>query len=176
MKDYIVNSATLAAFCGVAASTVANWRRAGMPCIDSGKRGQAAEYNAPACLQWLMARQCGDDQALDLNLERARLAHHQANKTAVEESILKGEVVRTLDVIAVWSGMIGAARAKLLGLPRKLAATVIHAESFEEAESQAAKEVRAILEELGGSGLPKATERMLEASGASLETPARAHS
>ncbi len=174
-KDYIVNSATLAAFCGVTPSTIANWRRAGMPCIDSGKRGQAAEYNAPACLQWLIARQCGEDQALDLNLERARLAHHQANKTAVEESILKGEVVRTLDVIEVWAAMVGAARAKLLGLPRKLAATVIHAESFEEAESATAKEIRAILEELGGSGLPRQVERMLEASGARLETASRAN-
>ncbi len=146
-----------------------------MPCEDKGNRGREAQYNAPACLQWLMARQCGEDKALDLNLERARLAHHQANKTAVEESILKGEVVRTLDVIEVWSAMIGAARAKLLGLPRKLAATVIHAESFEEAESQTAKEIRSILEELSGSGLPRATERMLEASGARLETAARAN-
>ncbi len=143
-----------------------------MPCENPGKRGQEAQYDAPACLKWLIARQCGDDKALDLNLERARLAHHQANKTAVEEALLKGEVVRTLDVIAIWAAMIGSCRAKFLALPRKLAATTLHAESFEEAESGAAKEIRQALDELSGSGLPRATERMLEASGARLEASA----
>lgn len=176
MGPNLVTSAELARIFGVSDSTIANWRRAGMPCEEKGRRGQTSRYDTVACINWWGTRLAGEDKALDLNLERARLAHHQANKTQVEESLLKGELVRTLDVIEVWSALYSSARAKLLALPRKLAAILIHAETQDEAEAGAEKEITAILGELSRSGLPRKVERIMQASGARLDTPATPHS
>lgn len=175
MASYIVNAATLAAFFGVSVSSVANWRRAGMPCLDPGKRGHPAEYDAPECIRWHIQQRSGNVDVLDLNEERARLAHHQANKTAVEESILKGEVVRTLDVINTWLVMIGAARAKILGCSVKLAGRLNDGLSTDEKRKIIETEHRQALEELSGSGLPRQVEALLESSGASLEASPQSH-
>ena len=175
MATYVVNASQLAAFFGVAVSTVTNWRRAGMPCISPGNSGKPAEYDGPACVKWHIQKAAGQIDVLDLNEERARLAHHQANKTAIEESLLKGEVVRTLDVINTWVAMVGAARAKLLGLPTKCASRLVEGLTTDEKKHILEEEIRAGLAELSGTGLPRKVAAMLESSGASLETAAEAH-
>ncbi len=175
MATYIVNAATLAAFFGVTVSTIANWRKAGMPYIRAGNRGQPAEFDAPKCVKWHIEQRSGGNEVLDLNEERARLAHHQANKTALEESLIKGEVVQTLDVINTWVAMVGAARAKLLALPVKCASRLVDGLTTDEKKAILEKEVRAGLSELSGSGLPRQVEALLESSGASLEATPEAH-
>lgn len=175
MSGHIVNADELARIFGVARATVANWRQQGMPCQSAGRRGQPGRYDTVACINWVITRKCGDKEALDLNAERARLAHHQADKTALEAAALKGELVRTLDVLEVWRAMAGAARAKLLSLPRKLAGVVIHAETPAEAEKALQAAVYEALDELSRSGLPRSTERALESSGARLDATATAH-
>lgn len=172
MRPNLVNGDELARIFGISRSTVTNWRAQGMPCVTVGGRGRPGQYDTVKVIQWFVAWQAGDKELLDLNEERARLAHHQANKTALEGAVLKGELVRTLDVLEVWQGMIGSARARFLALPRKLAAIVIHAETASEAEKALQAEIHQGLEELGRSGLPRATERALESSGARLEAAA----
>ena len=173
MAQYIVDGTLLSNIFDVSSSTIRAWREQGMPCIDAGGRGHASQYNAPACIRWYVGRQCGDDNPLDLNLERARLAHHQANKTAVEESVLKGEVVRTLDVIETWVAMIGAARAKLLTIPTKLASQ-LHEQSTEAKKAKIDAEIRAALAELSGTGLPRKIAALMEAGGAGLASATKA--
>ncbi len=171
----IVNADELARIFDCSRSTVKNWRQQGMPYLTAGARGKPGQYDTAACINWLIARRLGDDKPLDLNVERARLAHHQADKTALEARALKGELVRTLDALELWQATIAAARAKFLSLPRKMAAQVIHAETPAEVEEALQQAITEALAELGRSGLPRATERALESSGASLDTPAAAH-
>ena len=176
MARNIVNAEVLADIFGVARATIANWRRQGMPCESPGKRGTPGQYDTVACIDWVINRRLGTPDALDLNEERARLAHHQADKTALEARVLKGELVRTLDVLEVWQSMAGAARAKLLAIPRKLAGTIVYAKTPAEAEKALSTAIAEALDELARSGLPRATERALESSGARLETAAALNS
>ena len=173
----LVDGATLSLICGVSSSTIPHWRRSGMPVEVTGSRGQQYQYDTAKVIKWLIQRQTGDEAAqLDLAAERARLAHHQANKTRIEEELLSGAIVKTVDVLQAWQGMIGAARAKLLNLPGKLAVEVTHAESIEKAQEASERLVREALAELEGRGLPPALERALGDSLADLEAAAKAGS
>ena len=66
-------------------------------------------------------RKSENETDFDLTEERARLAHHQANKTALEEAEKSGELVSTEKVLNMWVKQIAAVRAKLLSIPNKLA-------------------------------------------------------
>ena len=169
----IVNATELARICGVSASTVANWRRAGCPIENpASARRQVSQYDTVKVVNWLVNRARQGSEQLDLNEERARLAHHQANKTALEEQQLRGELIRTVDAIEVWQALIGAARAKFLALPTKLAAVLHNAKSYSEAQSGAESVIREALAELSGSGLPRKTRNALEQGGGRLDAPA----
>lgn len=65
------------------------------------------------------------DGALELNAERARLAHHQANKAALDEQEVRGELVRAEDVTRSVSDAFRRVRARLLSLPTKLTPIVL---------------------------------------------------
>lgn len=65
------------------------------------------------------------DGALELNAERARLAHHQANKAALDEQETRGELVRAEDVTRSVSDAFRRVRARLLSLPTKLTPIVL---------------------------------------------------
>lgn len=62
---------------------------------------------------------------LELNAERARLAHHQANKAALDEQETRGELVRAEDVTRSVSDAFRRVRARLLSLPTKLTPVVL---------------------------------------------------
>jgi len=63
----------------------------------------------------------GDGDTYDLTAERARLAHHQANKADLECQVLSGNLIE----VELVSGIIGdeyaTVRAKLLAMPSKAA-------------------------------------------------------
>ena len=66
----------------------------------------------------------GEGENLDLTQERARLAHHQANKAALEERKLKGELIEVEEVAEIVGKDYGNVRAKLLAIPHKAAPRV----------------------------------------------------
>lgn len=88
----------------------------------------------------------GDD--LDLVAERARLTHHQANKTALEEDILRRRLIPAEDVAEEWSNRTAAMRAKLLALPTKLATAAMAATSLQDVQTLATDEIYAALGDL----------------------------
>ncbi len=51
------------------------------------------------------------DGEFDLTSERARLAHYQANKTSLEEDVLKGDLIPSEQVLELLKGVISNARA-----------------------------------------------------------------
>jgi phage terminase Nu1 subunit (DNA packaging protein) len=62
---------------------------------------------------------------LELNAERARLAHHQANKAELDEQTVRGDLVRAEDVTKAVSDAFRRVRARLLSLPSKITPVVL---------------------------------------------------
>ena len=65
------------------------------------------------------------DGAIELNAERARLAHHQANKAELDERETRGELVRAEDVTRAVSDAFRRVRARMLSMPTKLTPVVL---------------------------------------------------
>jgi hypothetical protein len=95
--------------------TLRNWHDA--------PRNADTTYNGPALVAYFVQKQTGTD--LDLTKERARLAKEQADRTGLQNAISRGDVIPSADAIAQWGKHIGAARAKLLSLPTKMAPRLI---------------------------------------------------
>ena len=68
---------------------------------------------------------------------------------ALDEAKKRGELIPAEDVAREWADLIGRARAKLLGLPPRLAAHAMTCATVREAEEFARAEVYAALSELG---------------------------
>ncbi|WP_297292572.1 hypothetical protein [Oceanicoccus sp.] len=84
----------------------------------------------------------------DLNEERARLTHHQANKTEIEEALLNKKVLLKTDVDAEVMGMLGQFRTRLISMPMRVAQVALSAESLHEIEKVCRAEIYAALDEL----------------------------
>lgn len=63
----------------------------------------------------------GEDEPGDYQAHRARLTRAKADIAEIDAELKKGTTHDAQAVAAVWADMIGNARAKLLGLPTKLA-------------------------------------------------------
>ncbi len=94
----------------------------------------------------------GDDSDYDLAAERARLAHHQANKTSLEEDVLKGELIPAEEVLEKWSKMVSSFRAKMLAIPTKTSHLLINIQEFSVAESILKSHIYDALKELSEQG------------------------
>ena len=105
----------------------------------------------------------GSTGEYDLTEERARLSYHQANMEALKEFEHLGHLVNAQAVIATWQNMIAAARAKLLGMPVKLAPVLMGAVDLKDIEEKLRGEIHDALDELAGSGLPPDIEERLHA-------------
>jgi Arc/MetJ-type ribon-helix-helix transcriptional regulator len=111
----------------------------------------------------------GDDGTVyNYEAERARLTHEQANKVSLEVAELRGELVRASEVGPYWDDMVSSMRAKLVGMPPKLAAMIADAIARAKFQSQAEAAVYEALAEIEKDGLPAAArERHARAVGKS---------
>ena len=77
--------------------------------------------------QWLKRRHLRgigvtvDGVKYDLDTEKARLTHHQANIAALNEEVARGNLIPADVVTQRWQEQIGNARGKLLTMPARLA-------------------------------------------------------
>lgn len=78
----------------------------------------------------LSAGRLSDDETLDLAAERARLAKAQADAQEMKNGLSAGRLLPAEEVAAGVEGMIGRCRAKLLGMPARLAPEVIGLDSL----------------------------------------------
>ena len=112
MKDDIdftrLSQKDLAAAFGVTGRAVRDW--------DECPRNEDGTYDLPACIRWR-----ANAGSLDLNAERARLACEQANRTALDNAVKRGELLSVDSVSAAWAMLMSVLRANLLGLPSKAA-------------------------------------------------------
>lgn len=88
------------------------------------KQDANGQYPEQEFGQWLRARAASEIGGYNYEAERARLTHEQADKTALENSELRADLVRMATVERYWSDMGASLRAKLISIPPKLSALV----------------------------------------------------
>lgn len=84
----------------------------------------------------------------DLLAEKTRLAREQGDKLAIENSIKRGELVYVSEVVSTWSNHIASCRAKLLGLPIKVAPQLVNQTNANAIAGKLRDEIDAALYEL----------------------------
>jgi len=91
----------------------------------------------------------------DIAEEKTRLTKAQADKAELEVSSLEGELIPAKLVQDTWTDLVASIRAKLLGLPSKVAHQVITVETYQDAELIIKEQVYEALDELAESnGIP----------------------
>lgn len=96
-----------------------------------------------------------DGTAYDYGAERSRLTHHQANIAALDEEVKRGRLIPVEEVRQYWQGLLASARARLIGLPVRLASSCSGRGSIE-LETEARRIVYESMDELasGNDGVP----------------------
>lgn len=96
-----------------------------------------------------------DGTAYDYDAERSRLTHHQANIAALDEEVKRGNLIPVEQVRQYWQGLLASARAKLIGLPVRIASSC-SGRSSTELEDESRRIVYEAMEELasGNDGTP----------------------
>jgi len=114
--------------------TVAAWVKRGCP--HSRETSKQYVFDAAAVADWRVQDALTEETGgeLVLTAERARLVYHQANKTALEEETLKGELIPANLVKDTWASLVISFRAKMLGLPNKAAPQLIGVDDLKEIE------------------------------------------
>ena len=154
----LVNKTELAEILGKSQVTLTSWQSAGMPIKLAGKRGTSNQYDTEDVIKWLVSREIekltvtDDGQVFDLDAERSRLTHHQANKTALEEKTLKGELIPAEEVFSKWEKMVSGFRAKMLSMPTKTSHLLVNVQEFDEIESILKSHIYEALKELSNEG------------------------
>jgi phage terminase Nu1 subunit (DNA packaging protein) len=148
-----VNRRQLAEIVGKTEKTIREWQlNEGLPVQLSGVQGRSNKYDTAEVINWMIARSqsktVSDGKGYAYEAERARLTHHQANKTALEEQVLAGKLLPADEVEQAWLDMAMAMRAKLLSLPGKLATAAVAATTLREVEQAARAEIYAALNDI----------------------------
>lgn len=103
---------------------------------DPPPKDANGHYLAREFGRWLKRRNLSglsispDGIALDLDAERARLAKEQADKTAMENAVRRGDLVSSELVADWWSHVITNAKTRLLGIPTAAAPLVLGTKSL----------------------------------------------
>ena len=95
-----------------------------------------------------------DGKAYDYDAERARLTKAQADKTELEVTELRGQLIRVPAVENHWQGMVASMRARLLSLPSKIAAQTAAPEKLQHVQDVAQGLVYDALSAIAGDSIP----------------------
>lgn len=152
----LVNKGELSGLLGKSERTLTTWQKNGMPIEVDGGRGSHNLYDVEHVINWLINREIEArvqshgslEQLYDYDMERARLTHHQANKTELEEKVLRGQLIHADTVAMVQTKMLSAFRAKCLSLPTKTAPRVIYLDDIAEVEGELRSAIYDTLSEL----------------------------
>ncbi len=155
------NLSSLATELGIDRRTLAK-RLAGLEPVSTKTVGRKTErsYTLASVISHL-ADSGGD---LDLAQERAQLARLQQEKLRIELGELRGELVRVPLVEVHWQAMIAAMRARLVGLPSKIAPQVSGPDGVAHAQDLIQTGVYEALAEIAGDAFPDDVRRRIEAN------------
>ena len=138
-------SAALAKLIGRTERTIRSKKADGsLPVAEDGR----IDLRAIVLLGIEAAAQKRGGEALDLTVERARLAKEQADAQEMRNAVMRAELVPASQVVRAVSAIIGACRARLLGIPARAAPQIVGIESRSEARDVLAAMVREACAEL----------------------------
>ena len=108
---YSLSQQDAAALLGVTARTLREW--------SDAPRNANGSYPGPDLVKWAISRAAPDSGEFDS--QRERLAAAQAEKVEAENAVRRGFLADVRAVLAAWTDLIAAFRAKVLAIPTKLA-------------------------------------------------------
>jgi len=91
----------------------------------------------------------------DIAEEKTKLTAAQARKAELEVEEMEGSLIPSQLVEDTWIDYVSNARAKLLGLPSRIAHQVITVDKYAEAELILKEQVHEALNELAQNGIPQ---------------------
>jgi phage terminase Nu1 subunit (DNA packaging protein) len=98
-------------------------------------------------LRWLRERSSSKSSS-DINNERARLVHHQANLAALDEETRRSKLIPADEINSEWAEMTSIMRAKITTIPEQVAAVGCGITDYNEMESMIKDLVHGALDEL----------------------------
>lgn len=126
---------------------------------SKGPGGLDVDECRVAYIRHLRARKAGwqgedeNGEVLDLTAERARKAKEEADRLEMQNAQMRGELVARGDVEAGVIGAFSRVRAKLIGLPAKVAPLVAAMTEPRECETAIRKPLYDALDELAGTSV-----------------------
>lgn len=152
----IVNKIKLAEIVGKSQQTLTTWQKNGMPIKSNAANGRANSYETADVIGWLIQREItariehhgGESDFYDYELERGRLTHHQANKTALEEKRLAGELIERNQHEQIVTDLAATIRAHSLAIPTKAAHLFLDLSKLEEIQANLKTLIYELLNEL----------------------------
>ena len=132
--------------------------------LDKAGEGAARDpdgsYPADIFGRWIRERIIADlgvthdGKRYDYEAERARLTKAQADKTELEVTELRGQLIRVPAVESHWQSMVASMRARLLSLPSKIASQTAVPEKLQQCQDLAQSLVYEALGEIAGDAIP----------------------
>ncbi|MBL4791326.1 MAG: hypothetical protein JKY60_20540 [Kordiimonadaceae bacterium] len=120
----ILSKADLAKLLQRDAKIINDWVAAGCP---HTKEGRFYKFEVAAVVRWReeyvrgLRKVCRESQG-EFKLEHSeRVQKERADKLAMENDVLRGELAPVAEMQAIWAEYVAAAKAKLLAMPPKLA-------------------------------------------------------
>ena len=146
----------LAEHIGVTPQTISDLIGKGVFTIGSGR----SPVNIDACrIQYInhlrkAARYTKKDSVGDIAEEKTKLTAAQARKAELEVEEMESNLIPAQLVEDTWVSYVSNVRAKLLGLPSRIAHQVITVDKYPEAELIIKEQVHDALNELAEDGIP----------------------
>lgn len=112
----------IAALIGVAPKTITEWQVFGFPVAVQGGPGVPSEYDAPACIAWLVQRELSKIRS---ETPKDRLSRLQGDKIEQEMQRESGKLIPADEVEPMWESAVIAAREFLMGEPARIASLSI---------------------------------------------------
>ena len=100
-----------------------------------------------AYIRWLRERSTSKSNS-DINNERARLVHHQANLATLDEETRRSKLIPADEINSEWAEMTSIMRAKITLIPKQVAAVGCGIADYNEMESLVRDLVHDALNEL----------------------------
>lgn len=127
----IIGQTEIAAMFGVTARTITDWQEAGMPVAVHGGPGVSGEYDAPACIRWLVEREVRKVQG---ESPKDRLARLQGDQLEMDLAERRGKLIEAAAVEPMMRAAIVSARERIRNEPARVAAML---EGKDKAEREA---------------------------------------
>jgi phage terminase Nu1 subunit (DNA packaging protein) len=100
-----------------------------------------------AYIRWLRERSSSKSNS-DINNERTRLIHHQANLAALDEETRRSKLIPADEINSEWAEMTSIMRAKITPIPKQVAAVGCGITDYNEMEALVKDLVHEALDEL----------------------------